>query len=547
MIEELRIKNFAIIDSLTIPLGKGFNVLTGETGAGKSIIVDAISVLLKEKVSALDFVKHGKNEAYIEAVVYTSGEKEFETNDEVIILKKILNIHGKTKTYINDSAFTVHEFAKIASKLINIHGQHEHTYLLKKENHILFFDTIANLREEVERFNQIYMEVQNLKRELEETKKDISLKKQKKELLQFQINEIKSANLKEGQEEELLKQREILKNVLRLKELTEMSFSLLYADKASVHTNLSKVLSFLKELSKFDSKAEEIKNLIESAFTQTQEAIYILRRLKDSYEPDPAELEKIEEKLALINKLKLKYGSTIKEIIEYAEKAEKELSNIFVSEETLKNKEEKLKKLSDEMISLADKISYKRRFLKSKIEDEIINELKFLGFLNPSFEIKINEKEISLFGKDEIEFYFSSNPGEPPKPLVKVASGGELSRLMLALKCVELKLAKDSIKSMTLIFDEIDAGIGGIVAENIGRRLKELSNHHQVLCVTHLPQIAAQAQHHLKVEKFIFDNKTFVKVEILKGKKRKEEIARMLSGRITESSLFHAEELLENQ
>ncbi|MCX8034298.1 MAG: DNA repair protein RecN [Thermodesulfovibrio sp.] len=547
MIEELRIKNFAIIDSLTIPLGKGFNVLTGETGAGKSIIVDAISVLLKEKVSALDFVKHGKNEAYIEAVVYTPGEKEFEINDEVIILKKILNIHGKTKTYINDSAFTVHEFAKIASKLINIHGQHEHTYLLKKENHILFFDTIANLREEVERFNQIYMEVQNLKKELEETKKDISLKKQRTELLQFQINEIRNANLKEGQEEELLKQREILRNVLKLKELAEMSFSLLYGDKASVYTNLSKVLSFLKELSKFDSKAEEVKNLIESAFTQTEEAIYILRRLKDSYEPDPKELEKIEEKLTLINKLKLKYGSTIKEIMEYAKKAEDELSNIFFSKETLKNKEEKLKRLSDEMISLADEISYKRRSLKSKIEDEIINELKFLGFLNPSFEIRINEKEISLHGKDEIEFYFSSNPGEPPKPLVKVASGGELSRLMLALKCVELKLAKDSIKSMTLIFDEIDAGIGGIVAENIGRRLKELSKHHQVLCVTHLPQIAAQAQHHLKVEKFILDNKTFVKVEVLKGKKRKEEIARMLSGRITESSLFHAEELLENQ
>ncbi|GLI53474.1 DNA repair protein RecN [Thermodesulfovibrio yellowstonii] len=547
MIEELRIKNFAIIDSLVVPLSKGFNVITGETGAGKSIIVDAIGILLKEKVPAVDFIKHGKNEANIEVIIYDTNEKESVFEDEALILKKILSIHGKTKTYINDSAFTVNEFVKIVSRLINIHGQHEHTHLLKKENHILFFDTIAKLKQEVERFNQLYMDVQSLKQELEKISKEIALKKQRIELLQFQVAEIKNAKLKEGEEEELIEQRQILKNVLKLKELAESSFSLLYEDRNSVHTNLSKILNFLKELSKFDSKADEVKNLIESALTQSEEAVYMLRKLKETYEPDPKALEYIEERLSLLNKLKIKYGSTIKEIIEYAKEAEKELNIISVSEETLKTKEDKLRKLLDEMISQANELSAKRKSVKNKIEEEIINELKFLGFLHPLFEIKITEKELSLNGKDDIEFYFSSNPGEPPKPLIKIASGGELSRLMLALKCVELKLAKNSLKSMTLIFDEIDAGIGGTVAENIGRRLKELSNHHQVICVTHLPQIAAQAQHHLKVEKVILDNKTLVKIDSLTGMERKKEIARMLSGHITKSSLFHAEELLESK
>lgn len=547
MIEELRIKNFAIIDNLIVPLSKGFNVITGETGAGKSIIVDAIGILLKEKVPAVDFIKHGKNEANIEVIIYDTDEKESAFEEKEIILKKILSIHGKTKTYINDSAFTVNEFVKVASRLINIHGQHEHTHLLKKENHILFFDTIAKLKEEVERFNQIYMDVQALKQDLEKIKKEIALKKQRIELLQFQIAEIKNAKLKEGEEEELIEQRQILKNVLKLKELAESSFSLLYEDGNSAHTNLSKLLNLLKELSKFDSRAEEVKNLIESALTQSEEAVYILRKLKETYEPDPEALENIEERLSLLNKLKIKYGSTIKEIIEYSKEAEKELNIISVSEETLKTKEDKLRKLLDEMILLAKELSIKRKSVKNKIEEEIMNELKFLGFLHPLFEIKITEKELSLNGKDDIEFYFSSNPGEPPKPLIKIASGGELSRLMLALKCVELKLAKNSLKSMTLIFDEIDAGIGGSIAENIGRRLKELSNHHQVICVTHLPQIAAQAHHHLKVEKVILNNKTLVKIDTLTGIKRKEEIARMLSGRITESSIFHAEELLESK
>ncbi|MDI1472309.1 DNA repair protein RecN [Thermodesulfovibrio sp. 1176] len=545
MIEELRIKNFAIIDSLSIPLKEGFNVLTGETGAGKSIIVDAIGVLLKEKVSASDFVKHGKDEAVIEVVL--TDVKIDDSEDDLVILRKILSIHGKTRSYINDSVYTVQGFVKIASQFINIHGQHEHTYLLKKENHIDFLDTIAGLNEEVKEFTNLYEKVIDLKDKIDSLKKELITKKQKRELMEFQLNEIESAQIKEGEEEELNEQRGILKNVLKLKELSEKAFSLLYDGKNSVYENLSQTLTTLKDLSRFDSKAEEPKVLIESSLAQIDEVIHFLRKLKESYEPDPITLEKIEERIALINKLKSKYGGSIKEILEYAENIKKELNMFSISEEEVKKLEEELKRFQSQLNEKAEELSQKRKNLGKKIEKEVTEELKEVGFSNPQFEIRFSEKEISLKGKDDVEFYFSANPGEPPKPLSKVASGGELSRLMLALKCVELKEAKRNVKSMTLIFDEIDAGIGGTAAENVGRRLKELAKHHQVLCVTHLPQIASQAQYHLKVEKITEEEKTVVKVQLLIDTERKEEIARMLSGRITERSLFHAEELLQSK
>ncbi|MEN2985252.1 MAG: DNA repair protein RecN [Thermodesulfovibrionaceae bacterium] len=545
MIEQIHIKDFAIIEKLTIPLKEGFNVLTGETGAGKSIIVDAIGVLLKDKVVASDLVKHGKNEAKVEVVLNKVSSEEFD--QETLIFKRVFNLQGKSRCYINDSAYTTSTFTRILSKLINIHGQHEHTYLLRSEKHLEFFDTIAGLKEDVKAFNELYNESETLKKETEKLKSELITKKQRAELLSFQINEIKSAKLKESEEEELNEQRNILKNVMKLKELAENSFSLLYGNKNSVYESISKVLSYLNELCKFDPKVENSKSLVESAFNLIEEAVYLLRKTKESYEPDPLTLEKVEERLTLINKLKSKYGNTIREILNYAEEAEKELNSISISEEQLINKEKKLNELKEKVEVLAKSLSEKRKKIAKIIEKEIIEELKFLGFSHALFEIRINEKPLSQDGKDEVEFYFSSNPGQPPKPLSKVASGGELSRLMLALKCVELKLAKKDIKSMTLIFDEIDAGVSGSVAENIGRRLKELAKFHQVLCVTHLPQIAAMADNHLKVEKTVVDEKTVVELRELTESERKQEIARMLSGKITESSLFHAQELLESQ
>lgn len=544
MIEEIRIKDFVIIDKLTVSLKRGFNVLTGETGAGKSIIVDALGTLLKEKVSPTDFIRHGKNEAVIEIVL----SDEFSQDEEgLYIVRRILSNQGKSRAYINDSACTVQSLAKFLNQYINIHGQHEHTSLLKRENHLVLFDNMAGLTKEVSIYRELYERLRDLNEEVEKLKKEVEGSKQILELYRFQLDEIKKAQLNDEEEKILYEKRQILRNIMKLKELAEEAFYILYSDRNSVQSALSKVRANLDTISKMDSKALEIKGFIENAYVHLEEAIIALRRLKESYEADPYSLERIEERLNLIEKLKVKYGSTVKDILEYAKKIENSINSISTTDEHLKEKERQLKELNQEVFSLAERISKMRREKAVEIEREIIEELKFLGFSNPKFEIIISSTHLGSNGIDDLEFYFSANPDEPAKPLKKVASGGELSRLMLALKCVELKLAKEKLKSLALIFDEIDAGIGGKVAENVGKRLKELSSHHQVLCITHLPQIAIFADYHLKVDKVVSDNKTRVTVSELSDESRKEEIARMLSGRITETALYHAEELLESK
>ncbi len=547
MIEEIKIKDFAIIDRFSVSLSEGFNVITGETGAGKSIIVDALSVLLKEKVSPSDYVRHGSSEATVEAVI---TQVEHEYGDDVLILRKILNLQGKTRAYINDSAHTLQGFSAVASRFINIHGQHEHTALLKKESHIEFFDNLIGLRTDVNSFNSLYSKYLHLMEEVENTESQIKEKKQKAELLAFQIEEIEKANLSIDEEKELIEKRQILRNALKIKEIAESAFELIYREKNSVYTNLSKVLIQIKELVKFDSKAKDLMNIIDTAFAQIEEAVYLLRKLKEGYEPDPHLLEQIEERLTLINRLKSKYGGGIDEVLKYCEHAKEELKYIAFSEEELQGKKEQLIALWRQLTELAGKISKNRKQKKREIEEKIIDELKFLGFSNPIFEIQINEKPLGENGIDDVEFYFSANPDQPPKPLNKVVSGGELSRLMLAIKSVEIQYLRSNsqqskpLKQLTLVFDEIDAGIGGKVAENVGRKLKQLATFHQVLCVTHLPQIAAMADYHLKVEKTVENGKTKVKIKPLSEDEKKEEIARMLSGRVTSSSLKHAEELL---
>lgn len=544
MIEELRIKDYAIIDHLNVPLKRGFNVLTGETGAGKSIIVDALGILLKEKISSVDFIKHGKTESIIEVVLTDENSQD---KEEITILKRVLNIQGKNRAYINDSTYTIQNFVKFASQLINIHGQHEHTYLLKRENHLVFLDTMAGLKEKVEELISLYEKYQKLREEVEHLRRELEVSKQKLQLYQYQLEEIRNAQLSDEEERELYEQRDILKNIFRLKEIAEETFNFIYEEKNSVYSMLSKIRTNLDSLAKFDSKARDISTFIDSASSNIEEAIYLLRKLRDSYESDPYALDRVEQRISLINRIKSKYGNSVREVLQYADELENKIRSLSSAEEDLEKKEKELEKVYAKISDLSRNISHMRKQKAKELEEAIIDELKFLGFHNPQFKILVNQRQICAHGIDDVEFHFSANPGEPLKLLNKVASGGELSRLMLALKCVELKMAKRDLKAMTLIFDEIDSGIGGTVAENVSRRLKDLATYHQVLCITHLPQIAVLADHHLKVDKIIEDKKTKVTISVLSGKARKEEIARMLSGRITESSLFHAEELLKNK
>lgn len=544
MIEELRIRDFAIVDSLVIPLSRGFNVITGETGAGKSLIVDALSALLKEKVSAADYVRHGKREASVEVVL---SETDQGNDEDVLILRRILSIQGRSRFYINDSASTAQNFTTLASRYINIHGQHEHTNLLRRENHILYLDSIAGLNEDVEQFRALFRSFQNLREEVRRLKEELTLRNQRRELYEYQINEIRSAALRVDEEQELLAKRQILKNALRFKELASKAFELLYEDKNSVLSSLSKISSYLRELADSDSEIKGLLELVDNSVAQLEEVSHLLRKTKEKYEPDPEALERVEERLSLISQLKKKYGETVEKILEYAQKIEGALNTTSELEDELMRKMDELRRTEEELEARAKTLSVRRREASESIVKEIEEELRLLGFSKAKFVIEIADSEITSTGKDSVEFYFSANPGEPPKPLSKVASGGELSRLMLALKCVELRFTKSEVKSMTLVFDEIDAGIGGTVAQNVAFKLKELSSLHQVLSVTHLPQIAALADNHIKVEKQVFEDKTEITARILSDEERKHEIARMLSGVITESSLFHADELLKRR
>jgi DNA repair protein RecN (Recombination protein N) len=553
MLSELRIKNFTIIDSLSINFYKGLNILTGETGAGKSIILAAIGLILGDRAST-ELIKSGSQDAQIEAIFEYKKIPLLEdlgVDDDEIIIRRNISLQGKGRSFVNDRAISLQTLENIGEELVNIHGQHEHQGLLKRENHLYLLDSICGLSKDVEILKAIYTEVTGLRQRLKELKEAIQQRNQRIDFLRFQINEINSAELRSGEKEEIEEEIKILLNASKLKGLTERAYNILYNSEGSCIEQFGVINSIIKELASLDSKTSELVNYSESILSQIRDLSFNIRELKDKYEVDPMKLDRLGERLDLIKNLQKKYGSNIEEIIKYKEQAEDELKRLLSIEEEQENIDVKLKEKEEELILKAEEISKKRKDVAKKVERLINEELNRLGFQKASFVVAISKKDnISSNGIDDVEFLFSANPGEPPKPLSKIASGGELSRIMLAIKCIEIDQGfKDYENSSpkTLIFDEVDAGIGGITAYHIGKRLKELSREYQVICITHLPQIAALADTHIKVEKVIIKNKTSLNIKEISGDERKEELARMLSGTITDRSLKHAEELLNGK
>jgi DNA repair protein RecN (Recombination protein N) len=553
MLSELRIKNFTIIDSLSINFYKGLNILTGETGAGKSIILAAIGLILGDRAST-ELIKSGSQDAQIEAIFEYKKIPLLEdlgVDDDEIIIRRNISLQGKGRSFVNDRAISLQTLENIGEELVNIHGQHEHQGLLKRENHLYLLDSICGLSKDVEILKAIYTEVTGLRQRLKELKEAIQQRNQRIDFLRFQINEINSAELRSGEKEEIEEEIKILLNASKLKGLTERAYNILYNSEGSCIEQFGVINSIIKELASLDSKTSELVNYSESILSQIRDLSFNIRELKDKYEVDPMKLDRLGERLDLIKNLQKKYGSNIEEIIKYKEQAENELKRLLSIEEEQENIDVKLKEKEEELILKAEEISKKRKDVAKKVERLINEELNRLGFQRASFVVAISKKDnISSNGIDDVEFLFSANPGEPPKPLSKIASGGELSRIMLAIKCIEIDQGfKDYENSSpkTLIFDEVDAGIGGITAYHIGKRLKELSREYQVICITHLPQIAALADTHIKVEKVIIKNKTSLNIKEISGDERKEELARMLSGTITDRSLKHAEELLNGK
>jgi DNA repair protein RecN (Recombination protein N) len=545
MLRELRIKNLAIIDDLKVGFEDGLNVLTGETGAGKSIIVDSLSLALGSRAQS-DLIRSGEKEAVIQA--YFEVERFNELPDigiaisNGLILRRSISVTGKSRAYINDTMVSLQSLAEIGKSLVDIHGQHEHQSLLSVDKHRLFIDSYGKLQEDRGKVGLLYKEVQTLKREEDDLKQKVKDRTYRIDLLRFQINEIDTAFLKVGEKDNLIEEKTILSNLSRLNELTDTAYSMIYGSENSCVERLSSIIAKVREMSSIDHSASDILNMLESALPAIEDAAISLRGYKDRYDFEPEKLAEIEERLELIKKLEKKYGEGIETVFRYRIEAEKELKGLEFTDERLDSIEAELKVKEDMLLSAALSLTGKRRKTAKKIEELVKNELRELAFSKADFEIDIKQEAISPYGLDKVEFLFSANPGEPPKPLVKIASGGELSRVMLALKSILADF--DSIP--VLIFDEVDAGIGGKTAEGVGKKLKAISNKHQVLCTTHLPQIASKGDSHLKIEKGQKDGRVYVEVRELKGRERLDEIARMLSGKITEVSLKHAKELIES-
>lgn len=544
MLRHLRIRNFAIIDDLSIDFTSGLNVLTGETGAGKSIIIDALSLVLGERAQS-EMIKSGRDEASVEAYFDNSialGDLGIDTQ-EGIIIRRIISSSGRSRGYINDTLISIQTMHEIGQRLVDIHGQHEHQSLLRTDNQRSIVDDYGRLVDRRNRVAELFNEVQYIKKEIQSLKTSISDRERRMDFLRYQIEEIDAASLKVGEKEELLREKVLLSNLAKLSGLVEEAHLLIGKGEGAAIERLSIALSRLREALTIDHELKDVVDMLGSVMPLLEEVSISLRRHQDRYDADPKRLDAVEERLDLITRLERKYGDGIETILKFKDDAIKELNGYMSSDERLQALIEDCRIKEGLLNKEAEELSQMRKDVSKKIEMEVNNILKELAMERARLCIDIKPSPLSSTGSDAVEFLFSANPGEPPKSLNKTASGGELSRLMLALK--EVLTHVDSIP--VLIFDEIDSGIGGITADSVARRLKDLSGRHQVLCVTHLPQIAALAERHLVIEKVQKKEGVYVKVKELSGEERIKEIARMLSGKTTEASLRHAQELLEKK
>lgn len=550
MLSNLYIENIAVIEKTSIDFKKGLNVMTGETGAGKSIVIDSINAVLGNRTSK-ELIRTGASSAFVSAEFTNLSEKAiavideagFELEDGELLIQREISTTGKNKCRINGRPATVSTLKEIGVQLINIHGQHESYELMSPELHISYIDKLAGLESEIEAYQEVYKKYKKLSAELKKATVDESERERKIDLLKYQIDELEDADLRDGEYEELNEQKAVLQNSEKIIEAIMSSRALMNGDEESsgVLENLQEINSQLSDISEYMSEVEPINSRIESAIYELEDCLSELTGLTDLVDTDGGSLDSIEERLDLIYTLGKKYGSTIKEMLDFLDKAKKELNALVMYDE---NREALIKgcdKAYKEAEKLAKALSEKRRATSSKFADKVCEEMAFLDMPNVKLVVVQESCELNSLGCDNIEFLISTNPGEPPKPISKIASGGELSRMMLAVKNVLSD--KDDID--TLIFDEVDTGISGSAAQKVGLKLREVSKSRQVLCVTHLAQIAAMGNSHFKISKSVRDEKTFTKVEELDHEGRKQELARIIGGtEMTKASLDYAEEML---
>lgn len=568
MLSLLRIRDFALIEELGIEFGKGLNVITGETGAGKSIVINALGLILGEKARPED-IRSGAQRTAVEAV--------FEASEGELLVRREVSPSGKGKILINDEMIQRSKLKDIGDKLVDIHGQHTHQSLLRIANHIDLLDGLGkliSLRQEVESEFEGYL---RLKKELGNLKEELSEREKRTDLLKFQIEEIEGASPEITEEEKLLHECTLLRNAESLFRLSDEVHKILDEDELeipSIRTRLNFILNSLRQLAQIDEKTRPLLSQLESASAALEDISFELRSYRDGIDFNQERLAQIEERLDILGRIKRKYGGSLQEALKYLDGLKSELSRMERGEERLQELTREIEEVSSRLIDKSLALSKKREKVARKLEKDVEGELFYLGMKEAHFKVDIREKKngegvggildcglriadceskdgakrnqeeilmVDSKGCDEVEFLISPNPGEGLKPLAKIASGGELSRIMLALKGILAKVDKIPV----LIFDEVDVGIGGRMAQVVGERLSSLAQSHQVICITHLPQIASLANMHFRAEKSTAKGRTTTLIRSLKKKERVEEIARMLGGeRVSEITLKQAREMI---
>lgn len=539
MIRELSIQNYAIIEEVSLLFEGGFNVITGETGAGKSILVEALSLILGGRSSA-EGVRLGKDEAVLEARFDSiDPPSQVDPDSDSLVLKRVLSKSGKSRAYHNGSLANLAALKEAGQKLAEIHGQHEHHNLIDLSWQLHLLDGFGRLWDDRLQYEANYRKWSQLQKERNELERRYDEGKKQEALLRYQLSEIRQAKLQPNEEELLQKEEKVLKSWESISSVTQKAYALL-SDEGAVLSQVDEIGAALQDLNVVTDDARGEIELWETAKIGLKEVALLLRARMEQREYEPERLNEIIARLYDIQKLKKKYGLTVEGLLDYQQQIESDLSRLSNAEIHFSEIETRIESIAKKMASQAEALSEKRAEARSRLEERVKEELDRLGMEKTRFEISFKKASLSESGMDQVEFLIAL-PGEVPQSLEKIASGGELSRIMLALKVVLAEV--DPVP--TLIFDEVDAGIGGSVAERVGRRLSQLAESHQVFSITHLPQIACFADHHFFVEKRFEGNRVLTSVKELSREERVQELARMLGGMtITPITLRHAEEMI---
>ena len=553
MLRELSIRNFAIIEDLTVSFYEGLTVLTGETGAGKSIIIDAVHLLAGGRGSQ-EFIRHGAKKAELGGLfqipsdthpIYEKLEEAgIEAEEGTIILRRDLNENGKSVCRINGKLVPLAVLREIGGSLIDIHGQHENQELMDEKRHINLLDQFAQQEIAAVKatYGVKYETYRACKKELNALSLDEQRTAQRIDLYQFQLNELQEAALNESEEEALLEERKRLQNFHKIFERANIAYEAISGESKGLDF-IGNAMTALEDVAEIDSNFKEASESVNSSFYALQDAMYQIQSIIDDLEFDPERLNEVEHRLTTYQNMRRKYGATIEEVLQYQEKIEKELMTLINRDEVIQEKQQQLDKLEAELETLAADLTVIRKKYATQLAEAIMEQLRVLHMEKAQFIVNFDQlTQFEDNGKDDIVFYISTNVGEPPKSLPKIASGGELSRMMLALKTI----FSNATGITSIIFDEVDTGVSGRVAQAIAEKIADISVNSQVLCISHLPQVAAQANQHYYIRKDVDNDRTYTTITNIQGDARVEEVSRMMSGaEITEATLQHAKELLQ--